>query len=146
MNSDDYKVQAEHHDREITAMQAKVNLASQSLEKVRSRYETDIASAQAQIDRLLPYKDDNVEHAKEIADWEGRIALLERQRDQEILRIEIELDQHTKALKDHELESAKAWESHASSKKSEDRQRVLLAAQRAQDPNQGSSADGSQAA
>lgn len=141
MNSDDYKKQAEQHDREVVAMQAKVDQVQKNIEREKARFEADISAAQAQIDRILPYKDDNIEHAKEITDWEARISQFEQQRDREIMRIESELQQHMRALDDHQRESVKAWGAHKTTKAAEDRTRVSRAATRAQDPNQGSSAD-----
>ncbi|TAH33349.1 hypothetical protein EYC58_01860 [Candidatus Saccharibacteria bacterium] len=141
MNSGDYKTQAEHHDREAAAMQAKIDQAEKALETMRQRFEVDIAAAQAKIDSLLPYKDTSMEHQKEISDWEARITTLEQERDRQLPKINAELDQHRKAYDDYKSQAAKAWELYETTKTAEERRRLLILAQRAQDPNAGPSSD-----
>lgn len=140
-NSDDYKIQAEHHDREVAAMKAKIDLAKSSLDKERSRIEKDIAAAKAQMERLAPFKNDNVDHSVEYTSWENNLTTLQGELQRAIPPMEAKLAEHIKAHDDHKVEAEKAWTAHKAAKTAEQQEQVRRMATRAQDPNQGSSSD-----
>lgn len=141
MSSGDLRSKAESLDHEIAVLEEKIAQAEQSFEREKNRIETDIAAAQSKIDSLAPYADNDIGHTKEIADWQRRIDELRQQWERESMKMNANLEQLRREHEAKKAESAHTWAECENAKAAEDRQRVLILAQRAQDPNIGTSSD-----